>query len=39
MNWQVGFLDQSVFGELESQPRDIRAAFERIASLIESVGL
>jgi phage-related protein len=39
VNWQVGFLDQRVLDELVSQPRDIRAAFERIVHMIESFGL
>jgi phage-related protein len=39
MNWRVEFLDEGVKAAIESCPRDIRAGFERIVTLIESHGL
>lgn len=37
--WSVEFLDDDVFAELQEQPKDIRAKFERIVRLIENNGL
>jgi phage-related protein len=39
MAWSVEFLDEQVRSELDSQPRDIRARFERIVMLILEHGL
>lgn len=39
MGWTFIFLNNQVREELEAQPRDIRASFERIVRLVESVGL
>jgi phage-related protein len=39
MAWTVQFLDEEVQGALFALPRDIRAAFERIVSLIQGHGL
>jgi phage-related protein len=38
MAWSVVLLDERVAAELENQPNDIRARFERIVRLIEQVG-
>lgn len=37
--WTVEFLDERVFAELEQLPRDMRARFNRIVSLIQEQGL
>ena len=39
MAWTVTFLDDRVEAELEDQPADIRANFERIVYLVTSSGL
>ena len=39
MKWRVELLSNEVLAELDAQPSDIRAAFERIVRLIEDVGL
>src|ERR1700684_30818 len=39
MGWTFIFLNNQVREELEAQPRDIRASFERIVRLVEAVGL
>ena len=39
MGWVFAFLNEEVRGELEIQPRDVRASFERIVRLVEAVGL
>jgi len=39
MVWTVQFLDDEVKSALEALPRDIRARFERIVSLIRTNGL
>jgi phage-related protein len=39
MRWRVEFLDEGVKLALDAFPQDIRASFERIATLIESHGL
>ena len=39
MRWRVELLSNDVLAELDAQPGDIRAAFERIVHLIEDVGL
>jgi phage-related protein len=37
--WETFFLNNAVRAELDEQPVDIRAAFERIVQLIRNVGL
>jgi phage-related protein len=37
--WSVGFLNETVRGELDEQPDDIRADFLRIVELIVTYGL
>ncbi len=37
--WSVEYLNEDVFAEMEAQPRDIRAKFERIVQLIHVNGL
>ena len=37
--WSVVFLNETVLGELERQPDDVKASFLRIAELIASHGL
>jgi phage-related protein len=39
MKWRVEFLDEGVMATLSAFPRDIRASFERIVSLIEAHGI
>jgi len=39
MAWTVSFLDERVEAEMEAQPKDIRAKFERIKELIATFGL
>jgi len=39
MAWAFAFLNDEVREELESQPQEIRASFERIVRLVEAVGL
>jgi phage-related protein len=39
MAWAFVFLNDEVREELESQPQEIRASFERIVRLVEAVGL
>ena len=39
MRWRVVFLDDRVAAEFMAEPEDIRAAFFRIARLIEDMGL
>lgn len=39
MAWTVKFLDEEVQAALFALPRDIRAAFERIVTLIQGHGL
>lgn len=39
MTWTVEFLGAEALREMESFPADIRASFERIVRLIQSVGL
>jgi len=39
MTWTVETLNDTVTGELEALPDDMRARFVRIAELIEAVGL
>lgn len=39
MTWSVTFLDDGVKAELDEQPRDIRASFERIVHMIQIGGL
>lgn len=39
MSWSVELLNHEVRLELESLPKDIRASFLRISSLIETFGL
>jgi len=37
--WSVEYLHKDVFAEMEAQPRDVRAKFERIVRLIQVNGL
>lgn len=37
--WSVVFLNEDVRAELDIQPADIRASFERIVGLIQEAGL
>ena len=37
--WSVEFLDENVLAEMEGQPNNIKAKFERIVQLIEANGL
>ena len=39
MQWRVEFLDDEVMATLGAFPRDIRASFERIVTLIEAEGI
>jgi phage-related protein len=39
MTWTVEVLNATVRAELEAQPKDIRARYQRIVELIESHGL
>ena len=39
MQWRVEFLDDAVMAALGAFPNDIRASFERIATLIATHGL
>jgi hypothetical protein len=39
MVWTVGFLDSVVEREVAALPRDMRAKFERIVGMIETMGL
>ena len=39
MGWRVEFVNDDVAGELAAFPRDIRASFERIVSMIQDHGL
>ena len=39
MAWTITFLDDRVEAELEVQPDDIRASFERIAHVVTNAGL
>ena len=39
IQWSVTLLDERVEGKLSAQPVDIRARFERIVRLIQTVGL
>jgi phage-related protein len=39
VRWRVEFLDEGVKLALSAFPQDIRASFERIVTLIESLGL
>ena len=39
MSWIVTFLDDRVEQELDDQPKDIRAKFDRIRELIQEHGL
>jgi phage-related protein len=37
--WQVEFLNNLAFAEVDALPKDMRASFERISGLIKSNGL
>jgi phage-related protein len=39
MTWTVGFLDARVEAEMEAQPQDIRARFDRLRELIVGHGI
>ena len=39
MTWSFVFLNAEVRGELEALPFDMRASFERIVRLVQTVGL
>jgi phage-related protein len=39
MKWRVEFLDDGVMATLGAFPKDIRASFERIVTLIEAHGI
>ena len=39
MAWTIAFLDDTVAGELEAFPVDIRASFARIVRLIQAEGI
>lgn len=38
MMWAVGFFDERVKAELDAQPSDVRASFERIVQMIRIGG-
>lgn len=37
--WSIEFLDRNVLDEMQKQPNDIKAKFERIVGLIQANGL
>lgn len=39
MTWSFAFLNAEVRAELDALPADMRASFERIVRLVQSVGL
>jgi phage-related protein len=39
MSWTFVFLNDEVLSELETLPVDMRASFERIVQLVQSIGL
>ena len=39
MNWRVDVLNQSVVGEIDSLPPDMRAKLDHIVRMIEELGL
>jgi phage-related protein len=39
MSWSIVFLNEAVQAELDALPRDFRASFERITSLIQAFGI
>ena len=39
MSWSFVFLNAEVKAELDAQPRDVRANFERIVQLVQAFGI
>ena len=39
MSWSFVFLNAEVKAELDAQPRDVRANFDRIVQLVQAVGI